>query len=217
MKNNDCLVSTLPIKPQKKTNVGMMIAPTIMDYIGDVLACDKMMSFNTLHSYISKDDEYFTYLNDINNSGIPYDKIFIDNSESDKLLGIVDEMLQKNILFIKDKYIYRCNCGMVDIEESAINRNAKLYYLDNDKVICKNCKCECKKYKEKSVVFSIDSIQDISIAPNYLKKEVQMLNKDFLDKDFLISKGRNTNHQLLFNGMSFISNKHLEKKLINLL
>ena len=30
MKKDEMIISTLPIKPQKSTNIGMMIAPTIM-------------------------------------------------------------------------------------------------------------------------------------------------------------------------------------------
>ena len=43
MKKDNILISSLPVKPQNITNVGMMMAPTVMNYLGDVLNCTKMI------------------------------------------------------------------------------------------------------------------------------------------------------------------------------
>lgn len=48
MNDNNIMISTLPIKPQKNTNIGMMIAPTIMDFMGTVLNIEKNIGFNVL-------------------------------------------------------------------------------------------------------------------------------------------------------------------------
>lgn len=43
MNKQDTIILTLPIKPQQETNIGMMLSPTIMDYIGSSLSIKKIL------------------------------------------------------------------------------------------------------------------------------------------------------------------------------
>ena len=47
-------VTTMPIKPYEKINIGLMIAPTLVDIIGPIIKCKKVLSFNLLHSFDNK-------------------------------------------------------------------------------------------------------------------------------------------------------------------
>ena len=38
-------VMTMPIKPYEKINIGLMIAPTLVDIIGSTLKCKKSIIF----------------------------------------------------------------------------------------------------------------------------------------------------------------------------
>ena len=96
MKKDEMIISTLPIKPQKSTNIGMMIAPTIMDYVGDVLGIEKNIGFNILHTYDDKAESLSNYLEYVKYSGINYDNIFIYKDHADKLLEIVADMVKNN-------------------------------------------------------------------------------------------------------------------------
>ena len=202
-KNNEILVSSLPVKPQNVTNVGMMMAPTIMNYIGDVLECNKMVSFNTLHSYSDKDEELEVYLDDVKKSGISYDKTFVDSDHASELLGFTEEMYYNKQIVPKSKTILRCSCGKVDLEKSAVNSNAKLYTRDNGKIICNSCKEVCKEYNESSLVLEINKKVDISMVPEFLNRDISEINQSFLDRDILISKGRDTNYSINVNGNKY--------------
>lgn len=203
MKKDNILISSLPVKPQNITNVGMMMAPTVMNYLGDVLNCTKMISFNTLHSYSDKNNELNVYIDDVKKSGISYDKIFIDSQSANELLDFVEKMYYTKQIIKKNKKIIRCKCGKVDLEKNAINNNAKLYTIKNGKIYCNHCNTECKEYDEKSLVLEIKNEKDIFMIPNYLNKDIQSINKSFINKDVLISKGRNTNYSLNLDGETY--------------
>lgn len=192
MNKRDTIILTLPIKPQKETNIGMMLSPTIMDYVGTALGIEKNIGFNVIHSYDDKDVSLDEYLNYVNTSGIDYDSMFIDKKHSDELLSIIDKLYHDGFLKVKEKEKTRCECGRVDMLHESVN-NEKLYYRKDDKIICKHCGKECKKYKEKVLVLEMGSEQIIpSICPLYLEKDMIELSKSFKNSDVLISKNRIT-------------------------
>lgn len=154
MNKQDTIILTLPIKPQQETNIGMMISPTIMDYIGSSLSIKKNIGFNTIHSYENKDVNLNSYLSYVNNSGINYDSVFIDKNYSNELLNIIEKMYYDGFIKVKTKETIRCECGRVDMLCESIN-NEKLYTRQNGKIICNHCGKECKKYQEKSLVLEI--------------------------------------------------------------
>lgn len=99
--NNDYVVATLPIKPQQNTNVGMMIAPTIMEHIGNVFHIDKCMSVNLLHTYEDKSKDLNNYKQYIENAGINYNFLFKDDEYTNELLDIIKKMISSELIFIQ--------------------------------------------------------------------------------------------------------------------
>lgn len=197
MDKNDTLVLTLPIKPQNKTNIGMMLSPTIMDYIGSSLKIKKNIGFNIIHSYEDKDVSLEEYLDYVNKSSIDYDSIFIDKEHSEELLQIVEKMYHDGILKVKNKEKIRCECGRVDMLHASIN-NEKLYSIKDGKIICNHCGNECKNYIEKTLVLEMNGEQIIpSICPLYLEKEMRGFAKSFNRIDVLVSKNRNTGFEII--------------------
>lgn len=203
MNKSDLMISTLPIKPQKITNIGMMIAPTIMDYIGSTLEIEKNIGFNILHSYETKSESLDEYLNYVKTSGINYDSIFVDKDYDNKLLEIVFNMIKSKHIVEKEKEIIRCSCGKVDMINS-INENGKLYIYKDGKVFCKNCGQECIKIKEMCLVYNTGNISNnISIAPIFLKKDIVEFENKFSNKEILVSKARNTGYVLEINNRKY--------------
>ncbi len=196
MNNDDLMIASLPIKPQKKTNIGMLLAPTIVDYVGSVLNAHKNLGVNILHSYDDKNSELNEYMDYINNSKIKYDSLFIDENYTDKMLEIADDMYSKGQLLVKNKQILRCDCGRVDMVYS-LGNNAKLYHIKDGKIFCNYCNKECHIYDEKVLTFPIDSdLLDISITPTFLKKEIYLFQSSFKNSEIMISKYRNTGYNL---------------------
>lgn len=203
---SDILISTMPIKPQKKTNVGMLIAPTLVDMLGSVFDCEKVISMNSLNSYQDKDSQIEQYKIDIDKNKINYNSIFVDKENVDKIMEIVEKLYLEKYLNIKNKVKIRCNCGKVDFLKSSISNNAKLFYFDgSNNIICKECGGKCKEYNEKSLVLELDKNVDdsIKIAPTYLKKEINAFSGQFKGQDILVSKNRNTGYNLNIEGFKF--------------
>lgn len=188
------MVSTMPIKPYKNINMGLMIAPTICDVVGNNFKCKKAMAFNILHSYGNNEENLPGYLEKLHSFDINNYIITKDIDYTDKYLEKILELYDKGIIVAKDSTILRCNCGKTEMPKDSIKYkiDGNLYKWDNEKVICKSCNCECKEYNEKSLYLHIDPkiIDEISIYPLFLKKDIDDLSKKFADKDILISKNR---------------------------
>lgn len=204
--NSNLVVSTMPLKPQKETNIGMLLAPTIMDFLGDCFDCEKVMSMNSLNSYCDKNKELEIYINDIDKNSIKYNRVLVDEHHADEILSIIEKLYRDNYLCIKNKSKYICDCGKVDILESTLNSNAKLCHFDDKgNLVCNECGSICKKYNEKNLCLELkDNVDDtVSIAPLYLKKEMNGFSKQFKGNDFLVSKNRDTGYSLILDGIKF--------------
>lgn len=201
--NNDYVVATLPIKPQQNTNVGMMIAPTIMEHIGNVFHIDKCMSVNLLHTYEDKSKDLNNYKHYIENAGINYNFLFKDDEYTNELLDIIKKMISSELIFIQKEHIIRCNCGKVDMLKDATNNNGKMYHIENDNIICNYCKNPCHEYEEDVLVLKINEHESANIYPTFLQKDIKEIEKKFIGKKILISKKRNTGFKLEIDKKSF--------------
>lgn len=203
MNKDDIVVATLPIEPQEKTNLGMYIAPTLMNVIGEKLNCHKVFSINTLNTYIDKNDAKDIYLSDIQRNGIKYDTLLIDSLYTDKLLEIISNILETRIIKPSIKEVTRCACGKVDILSESIKNEhlGKLYKKVENNLICKSCGSICKSYKESVLILKLKNDVDdtIKIVPSFLKNDTNNLTKVFKGSEFLISKQRNTGYTLTYN------------------
>lgn len=190
----DIVVATLPIKPQKETNIGMLIAPTIMDYLGTCLNVERIMNINLLNTYQDKSDDIHGYVDTLNKSMISYDSLYIDTNYVDKLLIIIDILYQKGIIQRSYQKVIRCDCGCIDMLDQSVNNNAKLYENRNGNLYCKRCNSECKTYYEEVLIFKLKekSNNNIAIFPSFLKKEIKSFETQFNDTVILISKKRDT-------------------------
>ena len=197
-------VTTMPIKPYEKTNIGLMIAPTLVDIIGSILKCKKVLSFNLLHSFDNKVPVLSNYIDNIKEFNINYDEIIKDIEHIEDYLKNIKELYNKGVVTLKQGHILKCDCGRVEMSKDCLNngRNGDLYYWDNDKVICKLCGKECKQYSQKNLYLEIkeEFSNDISILPSFSKKGINNLAQNFIGKSILISKSRQTDYYIYIEG-----------------
>ena len=134
-------VTTMPIKPYEKINIGLMIAPTLVDIIGSIIKCKKVLSFNLLHSFDNKVPVLSNYIGAIKEFDINYDEIIKDIEHSGDYLKKIEELYNKGFVTLKQGNILRCDCGKVEMASDCIKniRDGDLYHWNNDKIICKFC------------------------------------------------------------------------------
>lgn len=193
------IIMTMPIKPQKTTNIGMYIAPTVMSVLSDVLPCTSTMSINTLNTYKDKSNDLLVFINDLKRQGIRYDNLFIDQDNAIALLTLIEQLLYKGVIKESIEEVFRCDCGKVDILKEGINAStSKLYYQQGIDYYCKECGSLCKSYKEAVLTLPlVENIDDsLTIVPTFLKGDANNLSKQFKGSKLLISKQRNTGYQI---------------------
>ncbi len=197
-------VMTMPIKPYEKINIGLMIAPTLVDIIGSTLKCKKVLSFNLLHSFDNKIPVLEKYIDNIHNFNINYDEIIKDVEWVEKYLTKIEELYIKEAIVLKKGNILKCDCGRVEMAFECLKngRDGDLYYWNKDKIICKFCGKECKQYSQKNLYLEIkkEFCKDISISPSFSKKEIKNLADYFINRSILISKNRKTDYFINIEG-----------------
>lgn len=200
------IVMTMPIKPQKETNIGMYIDPRLMNVLSDILSCDSVMAINLLNTYKDKDSELKTFIDDLDRQGIIYNDLFIDKDHVCEILSLIQELVYDGFVKKSNEEIFRCDCGKVDILKQGINSNiSKLYYEKNGIYYCKECGSECKSFREEVLTLELskDIDDSILIVPTFLKNDVKHLSKTFKGGKLLISKQRDTGYQLMVDNKKF--------------
>ncbi len=201
----DLIISTLPIKPQESTSVGMMIAPTISNVVGDLFECSNFVGINTMNTYKNKDIYIDRYKQDLVSGGLTRGNTIIDENVSEFLLNKVYELVSIGIIKIKKKEKNICNCGMVDCLSHTINNNGKLYRIDNGYPICNNCNSTAIKVNQSVLCLELISCVDdsIKIFPDFLEKEMKEFSLKYKGLDLLVSKTRDTGYSIILNGESY--------------
>lgn len=197
MKNNMTVMS-LPAKPQPKTNIGLMFAPLIMEIIGKKTKSNKMITLNTLHTYVSSQDYVDVYLNDLKNLSIDFDDYYEDSIHSNELLNILKILLTKNIIREKKVEIFSCKCGKVEFIKNGLCFNeGKLYSKNNSNLICNECNSEVLLHKKNALVLNYNKCNEkVRVFPEFLEKEMNYFVELFNDQDILISKTRDTRNYI---------------------
>lgn len=207
MIKENTVIATMPIKPQEYTNLGMYIAPTLMDVIGEKLQCRKVFAMNLLNAYKNKESCKSIYESDILKNGITFDDLFVDSLVTDELLAIIYEMIERQIVVAENKEVIRCSCGKVDMLYDSTNNESlgKLYKKENENFVCTVCGTECKVYKQDVLLLELNENVDdsVKIVPNFLSKDINHLSKIFRGSKFLVSKNRETGYKINYKGKDY--------------
>ena len=113
MDKENIVIATMPIKPQDKTNLGMYIAPTIMDVVGEKLECRKVFSMNLLNTYKDKSNCKDIYLQDIERNGTDKGK-GQPESLKHELSGYWSRRIDKEnrlVYKVEEEKLYIVQCG----------------------------------------------------------------------------------------------------------
>lgn len=234
---NDTLITTFPMKPLSNIKVGTFTAPLYVDFLSQKLNCKSILSLNLLNSYKKTNDNSNDYLKILNNVGINFDEVFIDYYNKEKLLNNIDLLFDKGLIVERDEEFLICDCNKIDIKYSTINdyTNYDLIESKNGEYYCKDCGSKCKIIKEKRLFLILDEkyLRKVQSIPKIYDDNLEQIKELFKNKEFLISKNRNTgikyknynididfvwnNYINLFNEKNIVivtSNKHLMKVFI---
>jgi len=203
--NKNLVTMSLPAKPQSKTNIGLLIAPIIMEIIGKKTNSKKMITLNTLHSYISTQENVGVYLNDLKKTNIKYDCYYEDKKHTDELLLVLKKLIKSNIINEKEVNIFSCDCGKVEfIENGLCYGDGKLYSKKGDNLYCDFCNSKVICKKRKALVLKYNKIgENVNVIPSFLSKEMDYFVELFSNQDILISKKRNTGNYILVNNNKY--------------
>lgn len=203
--NREYLTMSLPAKPQPKTNIGMLIAPILMELIGNKINSKKLLTLNTLHTYLEENDNKDVYMKDIKNINIDFDEFYNDSEKTEELLSVLKEMVNRNIIIEKKKPIYSCKCGMVDfIKDGLCYGNGKLYSERDGKLYCNNCNTELVLEDKPVLVLPYTKRNEqVNVIPSFLSKEMAYFQNLFDGNDILISKQRKTGQEIKINNMIY--------------
>ncbi len=201
-------ILTLPMMPVDGNNYGKFITPIICETLSNIFNCDYYHCINILDSFNDRSVMIDNYLASLKDNYIHYDKLWYDAENVSVLLKNIEILIEKGYIFELNSSLYRCECGIVEIEKDKINtcnpNNLKFNY-DNGKVICKHCGSICKEYKEKILVFVPYDVklQDINILPRYLNKDIKTYEQIVLNSYTTISRNRNTGITVDYNGSRY--------------
>ena len=199
--SKNILTMSLPAKPREKTTIGMLFAPIIMELISTKTNSARMISLNTIHTYLSPERFTSTYLKDVRKWGIEYDTFFEDKVNYKLLLSILEQLISSKIICETEQEIYTCDCGIVEfIKNGLCYGDGKLYSNIDGKLICNKCKSELVLKKQKVLVAKYNSFDEcVKVIPSFLGKEMNYFVDLFNNQEILISKNRKTGYTLIVN------------------
>ncbi|MBE6140975.1 MAG: hypothetical protein E7172_05565 [Firmicutes bacterium] len=201
-------ILTLPMMPVDGNNYGKFVTPIICETLSNIFECNYYHCVNILDSFNDRNLKIDSYVKSLDENNIHYDKLWYDNENISKFLANIDILIKKGYISEMNSIIYRCDCGIVEIEKNKINscnpNNLKFTY-NNDKLVCKHCGTVCKEYNEKILVFVPKNItlKDIKILPGYLNKDIKTYENTVLKSYTTISRNRNTGFSVVYNGRKY--------------
>jgi len=198
-------ILTLPMMPVDGNNYGKFVTPIICETLSNIFDCKYYHCINVLDSFNDRSTKIDNYISTLNDNNIHYDELWYDIENVPKLLKNIEILIRNGYIFEMNSNIYRCDCGVVEIEKSKIdtcNPNNLKFWYDNDKLICKHCGTICREYDEKILVFVPKNVllQDVNVLPRYLNKDIKTYERTVLNSYTTISRCRNTGVSIVYNG-----------------
>ena len=201
-------ILTLPMMPVDGNNYGKFVTPIICETLKNIFDCNYYHCINVLDSFNDRRVMIDGYISSLKNNNIHYDKLWYDIENIPKLLENIKRLIKNGYIFELNSSIYRCDCGIVEIEKNKIstcNPNNLKFIYNNGKLMCKHCGGICKEYNEKVLAFLPKGIElkDINILPRYLNKDIKTFEQTILKSYTTISRNRNTGISICYNGTNY--------------
>ena len=201
-------ILTLPMMPIDGSNYGKFVTPIICETLSNILNCNYYHCINILDSFNDRSTKIDSYISSLDANNIHYDKLWFDNENILKFLNNIQFLIKNGYIFEMDSIIYRCECGIVEIEKNKIsscNPNNLKFNYDNGNLVCKYCGTICKEYNERILAFTPKNIKldDIQVLPGYLNKDIKTYEHTVLNSYTTISRNRNTGISINYNGNNY--------------
>ena len=113
-------ILTLPMMPIDGSNYGKFVTPIICETLSNILNCDYYHCINILDSFNDRSIKIDNYILSLDVNNIHYDKLWYDNQNIPKLLDNIKTLIKNDYIFEIDLSVYRCECGVVEIEKDKI-------------------------------------------------------------------------------------------------
>lgn len=202
------IILTLPMMPVDGENYGKFVTPIICEAMRNILNGEYYHCINLLDSFNDRSQMLDGYIESLNSNGIRYDALWYDDRSKETLIKNIEKLIQLGYIHEIGSSVYRCDCGVVEIEENKIatcNPNNLKFTFRDGEMYCKNCGSKCKKYSERILVFTPKGIkrEDINFLPDYLNRDIRTYEQTVLNSYITVSRDRNTGVQIVFNGKSY--------------
>lgn len=191
-------ITTLPITPIDRPNIGLNVTPFLMDAFGKRLGKETVLSLNANGAKLYNQDaekHVSGYLSSLNVFGITPDFIWRDDQkENISWINLFFGQLQEGGYISKETAsIIKCECGAVEslAEAENISSSRALCVIDKGKTYCRLCNSEVRESRESVYLFNFPaSIGLKNIFPPFYIKEIESMILKFKNYKFLISRSR---------------------------
>lgn len=201
-------ILTLPMMPVDGNNFGKFVTPIVCESLSKIHNGTYYHCINLLDSFNDRTLLLDKYISSLDENNIKYDKLWYDNENINLLLDNIQKLINNGYIIELNSTIYRCDCGIVEIEENKISscnqQNLKFEYK-NENIICKKCRGICKKSNEKILAFIPKKVkrEDIIFLPSYLNRDAKTYDKTVINSYTTISRIRDTGVRIHYNGVCY--------------
>lgn len=196
----------MPLKP-KLNSSGFKILPLVSNVVGDMLNCETIFTFNVLHGFKSSESIINDFIKELKELDIVSNQIVMDKDFVDLAKQNILNLYKKGLAEIIYKDVVMCDCGIINTTKENITKisKMKLAHIENDRIICDKCNCECKSSMQKVLILKTKDINlgEIQIFPDNLSKEINDLLNSYKDTNILLSKTRETGVRLEIENIIF--------------
>lgn len=202
MKNR--LVMTMPIAPYDSFSIGKLSTPILAKSLSHKLCANYLLAVNCLDSY--KNREIETYQRLLKKYDLEPNAYWIDQNHIEQLLEKIDQLSENVYIRQKEKEILCCPCHKVEISTdnlASINLKDACFTIQDGKYYCTSCKEECRKEKQKVLVFQNREIPHLECYPNYINKDIKTFHHTVATHDIIISRLRDTGVKYSYLGENY--------------
>ncbi len=200
---------SFPCSPREQNKIEKCLPYLFADYFGRMVGYSKKIAtYNVLGlkdstKYLSKYREFL-----LGKWGMEFNKEINDQSIIEFALSSITALYNKQFILAKEKEVYICDCGKVELcvdDTNSAYLKSDLFeekkQNENIELVCKLCGSVCKKYTKKVLTLKLNydysEMQKIEIYPISSKKQYMEILKQMHQKEIMISRNRETGIKLI--------------------
>jgi len=192
------IITTMPIKPYENNKYGIFITPLVNEIISEFLNIKSILAVNLLHSFDNNKKNYLNlFLNDAKLYGCSINNVLIDIDNKLSIENLLQSLYIDKKIISGLKEVVRCSCGAVYELSSNYDEiiNYKLIYEESGLKKCKLCNTVINKKVDEVLYIKyldLSNKYNYKLYPEYLRKDIEIINEKFKGRYQLVSKDRYT-------------------------